>query len=656
MSSLASIKQHPALQAYPLALNALHSVDSLADALALLNNAHRSGQELVPDHIYDSLFVPALVAEDPTHPFLNSVEPEPLDEASGPLVRHTSQLLSTDKAYTQSEVDAYLKRVEKDARSLGIAPETLTYRLTPKLDGISAVDEGEVLATRGDGLQGRDITRVINHGVVMEGGRGLGRGELVCDRAFFDAHLGPDTEHAFENTRNFIIGFQHADTLKPHHKLALDAKALRFIPFSTLPDFNVTADELRRDWLSFFNSFKAASPYDTDGVIVQVNNRQLHQAMGATNKFERAVVAVKQNTDEAESTLQGVRLTTGRTGRIVPTLLIDPVTLSGVTVSKATAHTAKNLFTLGLGVGAKAMFTRGGEVIPKFLYVTEKSANPIEVTHCPSCGEEAVVELINGGKEEGQHLICPNTMGCQAQAEARLRHWFITMGNVDEFGPVTIKTLVDAGITSLERIYAMSASDFARLGFGPVQSENFVIQLERSRTEAVADWRFLAAIGIRHLGRGDAKKLLAQHPLDTLHTLSASDVEGIAGFGPTTSPVISATLSKRWPHIEHMLALGFNLERTPLASEAPATQASGVLSGEKVVFTGTMKHGKRKDMEAHAASLGADVQSDVNGQTTLLVIGEKAGSKLTKAEKINAKAGRAVVTIQSESDYLARIE
>ena len=98
MSSLASIKQHPALQAYPLALNALHSVDSLADALALLNNAHRSGQELVPDHIYDSLFVPALVAEDPTHPFLNSVEPEPLDEASGPLVRHTSQLLSTDKA------------------------------------------------------------------------------------------------------------------------------------------------------------------------------------------------------------------------------------------------------------------------------------------------------------------------------------------------------------------------------------------------------------------------------------------------------------------------------------------------------------------------------------------------------------------------------
>jgi DNA ligase (NAD+) len=516
-----------------------------------------------------------------------------------------------------------------------------------KLDGIAGNDDGERLATRGDGFQGRDITRVVAHGVVMEGGRGMGRGELVCNKSFFDTYLGPDTEYAMDHARNFVAGFAGSDTLKAHHRLALGGEAIRFVPFATLPEHNVTAEELCRDWLSLYARLKEASPYDTDGLVVQINNRQLHEAMGATSKFERGVLAIKQLSDTAESTVRSVRLTTGRTGRIVPTLMIVPVSLSGATVSKVTAHTAKNLKALGLGVGARAVFTRGGDVIPLLLDVLEKSDIPMEVTHCPSCGDEAV--------EEGEHMICPNTLGCQAQAEARLRHWFMTLGNVDLYGPVTIATLVEAGITSLEPIYAMSASDFAHLGFGPVQSENLVAQLERSRTESIADWRFLAAFGVRHLGKGDAKKLLAHHPLETLHSLSASDVAAIAGFGPKTAPAIAATISERWDHIAHMLALGFSLEQTPLASDERETLATGLLAGEKVVFTGTMAHGKRTDMEAYATALGAEIQSGVNGQTTLLVIGEKAGSKLKKAEGINQKAGRDVIAVVTEDAYLARI-
>jgi DNA ligase (NAD+) len=647
MTSLAAIKGHAALAPYHEARAALRDIDSLADAVDLLNRSYREGKPLVSDSLYDNVFIPALQQEHPDHPFLYQVEPEPLDtDAAGTLVRHAKPMLSTAKAYSLKELEAYLQRVDKMAASLGIPPHEVSFRLTAKLDGIAGFDDGEKLLTRGDGLQGRDITRVLTQGVVVEGDRGMGRGELVCDKAFFTTYLGPNTEYAMDHARNFVAGFAGSDTLKAHHDLALSAGAIRFVPFSTLPEKTVMADDLRREWMQLYQAVIEASPYDTDGMVVSVNHRRLHEALGATNHHERGVLAIKRRSDTAESTVRSVRLTTGRTGRIIPTLLIQPVSLSGATVSKVTAHTAKNLKALGLGVGAQCLVTRSGEVIPFLCDVLVPADIPMEVTHCPSCGSEA--------EEEGEHMICPNTLDCQAQAEAKLRHWFQTLGNVDLFGPKTITTLVDADIISLEAIYAMGSEDFAALGFGPGQSENLVAQLKRSRTEPVADWRFLAAFGIRHLGKGDARRLLAEIPLGALSAISASEIAAIDGFGTKTSPLIADTLNHRWEHIAHMLALGFNLEQTPLNSEA-APQGAGLLAGEKVVFTGTMQQGKRSDMEAQATQLGADVQSAVNGQTTLLVIGEKAGSKLKKAESINEKAGRTVVAILTEADYLQRL-
>lgn len=648
MSALNTLKQHDALTQSPDALDVLAQANTVADAAHQFNHAYRIGMPLISDDAYDTILIPALRDESPDHPFLHGVEPEPLAEGSMPLVRHASPMLSTDKAYTQEEVEGYLTRVDKVAASLDIPPFEVSFRLTPKLDGIAGFDDGERLVTRGDGLQGRDITRVLAQGVVANGGRGLGRGELVCDSAFFTRHLGPDTDFGMDHARNFIAGFAGSDTLKEHHDLALAAGAIQFVPFSTLPEHSVMADDLRRDWQTLYESVVEDCAFDADGMVVSVYPRRLHEALGATNHHERGTLAIKRRSDTEESTVRDVRLTTGRTGRIIPTLLIEPVTLSGALVSRVTAHTARNLHALGLGVGARGVFTRSGEVIPYLCEVTEKAPTPMTVTHCPSCGTEAVTD--------GEHMVCPNSMDCQAQAEAQLRHWFQTLGNVDLFGPRTVTTLVEAGITSLETIYAMTADNFAALGFGPVQSDNLVDQLNRSCTEAVADWRFLAAFGIRHLGKGDARRLLAHTTLEEAANLGASEIAAIDGFGSKTSPLIADALTNRQPHIDHMLSLGFNLERTPLAGSTSEAPATGLLAGEKVVFTGTMQHGKRKDMEAEAGKMGADVQSAVNGQTTLLVIGEKAGSKLKKAEAVNEKAGRNIVTILPEDDYLTRIQ
>ncbi len=621
----------------------LESAGSLAEVCQALNVAYRRGEPMVSDEVYDQVFIKALAQQEPEHPFLTAVEPEALP-LNLPTVKHERPLLSTAKAYDQQAVDRYLQQVARAAGEQGIAPESLTFRLTAKLDGIAGHDSGKRLVTRGDGLQGQDITRIIDLGVVMQGGRGLGRGEIVCEADFFHQYLGKGTEHDQEHARNMVAGFVSADSVKPHHQLALKAGAVRFVPFADLPETMVTADQLSNDWESLYDRVIEGIPYETDGVVVEVAHEELRQAMGATSHHERGVLAIKRQGETAVSTVEDIRLTTGRTGRIIPTLLISPVVLSGATVSKATAHTAKNLLALGLGKGAKARFVRSGEVIPKIVEVVEAADEPLEVTHCPSCGTEAVAE--------GEHMACPNTATCVAQAESRLRHWFDILGNVDLFGRETIAKLVDAGITELPEIYAMGEEDFAQLGFGPGQSANLVQQLERSRTEPVMEWRWLAAFGIRHLGRGDSRKLLREVPIEALHCVTAEQVAAIDGFGPKTSPAIASSLRDMWPLISHMLDLGFTLE----SDAAPSSEGGGsaLLAGQNIVFTGTMLGAKRKDMEAQAQAMGAQVQSAVNGKTTILVAGEKAGSKLRKAEQINEKGGS--VRVLDEAGYNVWLE
>lgn len=631
---------------FAITSEAKHASDFTADELALacvhLNAEYRAGRPIVDDATYDQVFLAALRVASPQHPFLHSVEPEAEGTFDAPTVRHERPFLSTAKAYSQDEIDRYLAQVEKAAKQLGLEADSLEFRVTAKLDGIAGNDDGHRLVTRGDGTSGSDITYVIERGLIPEGGRGQGRGELVVEASFFDEQLGKGTEHDMDHARNFVAGFCGADVLKAHHRLAIENQALRFVPFTLLPQRIVRADILRQQWGNLYDELTSTIPYYTDGIVVEVTGTRLREVMGATSHHERAVLAIKRQGEARASTVTGIRLTTGRTGRIIPTLLIEPVVLSGATVSKATAHTAANLKARGLGPGAVATFVRSGEVIPKLIDILSPAEVPTEVTHCPSCGHQAV--------EDGEHMLCPNTQGCTAQAESRLRHFFHTMGNVDLFGPETVSRLVEAEITDLRDIYAMNATGFENLGFGPGQAANLVAQLERSLRQPVAHWRFLASFGIKHLGRGDSRKLLEYFSFEELGFLTAEQIESVPGFGPKTSPAIAASLQESWSLITDMRSLGFQLEQGRVVAAEGAK-----LAGELVVFTGTMEQGKRSDMEALARTLGAEVQSAVNAKTTLLVAGAKAGSKIKKAQANNDKAGQVVTRILSEAEYMAEI-
>ena len=329
----------------------------------------------------------------------------------------------------------------------------------------------------------------------------------------------------------------------------------------------------------------------------------------------------KSKGESAETAVVGIEWTTGRTGRVTPTLLIEPVRLSGATLARVTAHHAGNVKRLQIGVGAKVLIVRAGEVVPSILDITSPAETTEIPEQCPSCGEPV--------EWENDFIVCSGVQ-CEAQLVRRLHHFFEILGNLDLFGRKSVQKIVDAGHTDLVSIYGLTAEDFEACGFGPKQAENLVAELLRSRTDAVEDWRFLGAMGIHHLGRGSSRRLLKAHPIETMDTVSVEDIEAVDSFGPVVAPSVHKDIRLLWPTIRGLLDLGFNL----VASASPR---GGVLAGKKVVFTGAMPK-PRKEMEADAERLGAEVQKSVSAKSDWLVTGERVGAtKINKAEKLGVK-------------------
>lgn len=616
-------------------------IESLVADLERYNTAYRAGNPEISDEAYDRL-IEELADLAPEHSFLNKVEEEPEDLfGKAPKVRHPRPMLSTEKAYTAEHVAKFVKRIETLAASVGVAVKDITYRITGKLDGMAGRDEENVLTTRGDGLQGYDVTRNFDRGLVAIGGRGQGLGEIVVLKSYYDTFLSDHFEHA----RNFVTGAIAADTLNVEAERAFDEGMIRFVPYTTLYSMEVNGDRLVSDIEAIEQEIRDNTEYLLDGVVIDVINEAIREAAGHTSHHWRYQLAKKVKGEFGTTTATGLRWQTGRTGVVTPVIGCESIYLSGANITSITAHNAGTVVRKGLGVGAVLEISRAGEVIPKLENVLE----PVEVvevpSRCPSCDSELVWEKDKEGQDT--HLRCLNVGGCEAQVTNGLLHFFSIMGNIDEFGPATVDTLVQSNFTTLEQIYALTEEDFKTMGFGPKDSANRVRELRRSRTEQVEDWRFLAAQGIRHLGRGDSRKLLRQFPLNELEGITADQIISIKGFGDITSPAIADGLAGRMETIKHLLGLDFNLSISPLEGEGVIDSP---ISGKGVVFTGTMTSGSRKEMEALARDqFGANVQSSVTSKTDILVAGGKVGaSKKAAAEKHGT-------IIMDEKEYLELI-
>ncbi|KJS32615.1 MAG: DNA ligase [Desulfatitalea sp. BRH_c12] len=599
-------------------------IDALAAQLEKYNAAYRSGQPLVDDATYDRL-VEQLRILDPQHPYLRTVEPEKFSGRKE--VRHASPMLSMDKAYTDAQLERFIGRVLKEAQALGI--DTVLFRATPKLDGLAARDDGNILASRGNGQVGYDITDAFEKGVVPVGGRGQGLGEIVVVNSYFDAHLADK----FVHPRNMVVGIVSSDTLNKDVLQALADGMVRFVPYSQLKGWEGNAQALLVQMDTLSRQLKEETDYPMDGLVVSTVDQRLREHMGATAHHYRWQVAVKRKGETAITQVQSIQWQVGRTGNITPVMEVAPVLVSGATIRRVTAHHAGMVSKLGIGPGARIEIIRSGEVIPKLEQVLEPSGTVDVPQHCPACGQSLTWK--------GDFLRCTH-LNCPAQREQRISHWFRILGNADWFGIKTIQKMVAAGYDTLEKIYTLEEKDFVAMGFGPVQSRNLAQALQTSRSKSVEDWRFLAALGIPDLGVGDSRKLLRHIDLKQLPSVTEESIQRINGFGEITSHSIVQGLAEVRETMLHLLNMGFNLQETALpAEEAEATP----ISGKNIVFTGKMGQGSREDMEAEARRLGANVQSAVSRTTDYLICGEKVGA----AKK--SKASQLGVQMLSEEEY-----
>ena len=604
-------------------------INELVDLLETYNQAYRQGSPIVSDAQYDRL-VEQLRIQAPDHPYLQTVEPEQFPDRRE--VRHPTPMLSIEKAYTREQLERFVTRVHKEAATLEMA--AVTFRLTPKLDGLAGRDDGHVLASRGNGESGYDITSAFAKGVIPIGGRGQGIGEIVAVKSYFDAHMGD----FFEHPRNMVVGIISSDTLNDNAKRALSDGMIHFVPYRSMTSIEVDGGRLVENAPSLIRQLLSDVDYPTDGVVAEVTDDGLKAHMGATAHHYRWQIAIKTKGETGQTTVIGIQWQVGRTGNVTPVMEVEPVALSGATIRRVTAHHAGNIRNLSIGIGTRIEVIRSGEVIPKLEAVLDARGDVQLPEACPVCDRPL-----------GWHndfLKCTNS-NCRAQIEQRISHWFRILGNADWFGIKTIQKMVDNGHDHLEAIYGLTEADFVDMGFGPVQSKNLAAAITTSRTKPVDDWRFLAAFGIANLGTGDSRKLLAYHPIESVTALTEDQIKAIKGFGDITSNSIVADLGRLKPLIDHMLALGFNLQRTPLASERSTLDSP--VAGKSIVFTGKMGHGSRAAMQAEARALGAVVQTAVSGNSDYLVCGENVGAK-----KI-AKARELGLTVLTEAEYLDMI-
>ncbi|MCZ4310550.1 BRCT domain-containing protein [Vibrio atlanticus] len=606
------------------------SEDELLGLLKVANALYRSGFPVIEDALYDT-FREVFAQNSPNHPYITSVESEVMN--LGKTVTLPQKMLSTDKAYSKEEIKKWLDRIVKAAVEIGLDTKAIEIRVTPKLDGYAAFDDGEKLYTRGDGVKGQDVSRAFERGlkVAKNGDRGLGAGEIVIDKAYFEEKLS----QYFENSRNIQAAIIAEKNVDERVLEAIKDGACVFYPFSLIDDWIGSHEDLIVDFEKTIDKIWNAVGYDVDGVILEATDPLIKEHMGATRKFHRWQIAFKINDESEEVEVISVTPQTSRTGRVTPVAELVPTRISGATISRVTVHHYNMVKTNGVGPGAILQIVRSGLVIPKIEKVI-KPAPPQIPESCPSCQSHLLWE--------SDHLVCPNKSDCPAQTENTLVHFFKTLGNNDGFGPKNIEKLVNLGVNHIHQIYDLKPHHFAMYGFGDKTSKNLSDQLQASKDIEIEDWRFLSAFGVSRLGGGNCEKLLQHYSLLELLDATAESIAKLDGFATVSAEAIVEGLANIKEEFLKVYGLGFNLSLTTKHSEQE--DSSSPIAGATIVFTGTMLQGKRGDMEKHAKSLGAKVGKSVTSKTTYLVAGEKVGET-----KINGARDKGVEVI-SEQEYL----
>ena len=566
---------------------------------------------------------------------------------------HIARLFSLDKAVSDEQLTAFLTRVEK------LAGKTPEYTVEYKFDGLTVCltyDNGEFVraTTRGNGVVGEDVTAQVLTipsfplKIKYKGTLEV-RGEAVIRLSVLEKYNESATE-PLKNARNAAAGairnldpkitrtrrpdiyFYDVNYLSDGEPLSQTAAHDFLVDegFKVYPYFRLckTQDEVKTA-VSEIQTERKKIDVLTDGAVIKVNDALLRDEMGYTDKFPRWAMAYKFEAEEVTTLLKEVIWQVGRTGKLTPLALLEPVELGGATVSRATLNNYGDIQRKGVKIGSRVLVRRSNEVIPEILGATEHSADSREIEKpavCPACNSPL--------DEVGAHLFCPNRL-CKPRIVAALDHYASKNAmNIDGFSESTALQLVERkGVTKFSDLYRLTAEDLAELdGFKDKKIINLLTAIEQSKTPALD--AFIYAVGIEGVGRVAAKDLATRfEKITALQCAVYDDLIALENIGEITANAILEYFRDE-NNREEIKTLTLDLGITPKWSNE---KKEGVFTGESVVLTGTLTNYKRSEAQKLIEERGGVCQSSVTAKTTLVVAGEEAGSKLEKAKKLGVK-------------------
>ena len=579
-------------------------------------------------------------------------------------VAHGRPMLSLANAFSPDELvdfDARIKRFLELDQDAGIQ-----YCCELKLDGlaVSITYVNGVLsraATRGDGTTGEDITanirtiRSVPLRLTIDDAPELCeiRGEVYLPHAEFkriNDLRDAAGEATFANPRNAAAGSlrQQDPGITAQRRLAASFYSIgewsNAEPLSQtsllawLRDASLHTDSHVKlcdgiqeviDHIGKWEQLRGDLPYDTDGMVVKVNDTNMQRRLGAVARAPRWAIAYKYPAQQVETIVEDILVQVGRTGAVTPLAKLRPVVCAGVTVSRATLHNQSEIDRKDVRIGDTVVIQRAGEVIPEVVSVVvaqrlESSSPYVIPPHCPSCGTELV-------RPDGEAVIrCPNVAECPAQLQTRLEHFVSRLAfNIDGLGGERLAQMIDAGlIRSAADIFRVTADDLLVLDrMGRKLVDNLISGIDASRKVSLS--RFIYALGIRHIGER-AAEILANHfgTLEALRSSTSDELVKVHEIGLSTAESIIDWFGRHQETIDDILAAGVFVE----AAAIPVSR--DILAGQVYVFTGALERLTRESAEALVRSLGGTATGSVSKKTTCLVAGPGAGSKLAKAESL----------------------
>ena len=565
---------------------------------------------------------------------------------------HIARLFSLDKSVTTDELSAFLTRVEKLS---GTQPD---YTVEYKFDGLTVCltyDNGHFVraTTRGNGTVGEDVTAQvltvksfplkISYTGTLEV-----RGEAVIRLSVLEEYNKTAAE-PLKNARNAAAGaIRNLDPkITESRKVDIYFYDVNYRSDGALMSQTQAHDFLVREGFKVYPYFAVCMTKDevlaaiaqieqerkiidvlTDGAVIKVNDATLREEMGFTDKFPRWAMAYKFEAEEVTTLLKEVIWQVGRTGKLTPLALLDPVELGGATVSRATLNNYGDIQRKDVKIGSRVLVRRSNEVIPEILGATEHYAHSKEVekpTLCPACGSAL--------QEIGAHLFCPNRL-CTPRVVAALDHYASKNAmNIDGFSESTALQLVEKGLaTKFSDLYALTEENLASLeGFKDKKIGNLLTAIEKSKTPTLD--AFIYAIGVEGVGRVAAKDLAARFKsMENLKNATAENLIALENVGEITANAIVAYFADE-TNLKELSAL----ENAGVAPTWSEEKKEGIFSGESVVLTGTLSSFKRSEAQKIIENMGGVCQSSVTAKTTLVLAGGEAGSKLDKAKKLGIK-------------------